>query len=144
MDKTMELENVLDRLGWYVYMLVDSSNLDVLYVGKGKGNVALLHSQGIFPEDDLKDANGASIFGSGIGNHAYNMDMIKAILKDGRKVEPYFIRYELDEPTADQVAEICSDIFFWLNEDLFYQNNFGWGRGVKSIEKIICQYSPLD
>ena len=50
--------SVTDKLGWYVYRLVDPRNGETFYVGKGQGNRIFWHSQGVLrptPDEDASD-----------------------------------------------------------------------------------------
>ena len=44
--------NVLDKLGWYVYRLVDPRNGQTFYVGKGQGNRIFDHVKGLVEIDE--------------------------------------------------------------------------------------------
>ena len=49
---------VADKLGWYVYRLVDPRNGETFYVGKGQGDRIFAHSQGVLlptPDEDASD-----------------------------------------------------------------------------------------
>ncbi len=49
---------VADKVGWYVYRLVDPRNGETFYVGKGQGNRIFAHSQGalsVTPDEDASD-----------------------------------------------------------------------------------------
>ena len=49
---------VSDKLGWYVYRLVDPRNGETFYVGKGEGSRIFAQSQGILsdtPDEDASD-----------------------------------------------------------------------------------------
>ncbi|CDF99459.1 Putative uncharacterized protein [Avibacterium paragallinarum JF4211] len=37
---------VIEKIGYYIYCLVDPRNQNIFYVGKGKGNRVFQHSKG--------------------------------------------------------------------------------------------------
>ena len=45
---------ITDKLGWYVYRLVDPRNGETFYVGKGQGNRIFWHSQGVLQRHQMK------------------------------------------------------------------------------------------
>jgi hypothetical protein len=47
---------VVDRLKWYVYRLIDPRNGETFYVGKGKGNRIFEHAKGVLSQGEDEDA----------------------------------------------------------------------------------------
>lgn len=48
-------EEVSNRLGNYVYRLIDPRNEETFYVGKGKGNRVFNHAEGALLKEDTVD-----------------------------------------------------------------------------------------
>ena len=72
-------EEVQNKLGHYVYRLIDPRNGETFYIGKGKGNRLFAHAQGDTEEDSLSE----------------KMDRIRAILLAGFEVAHVVHRHGL-------------------------------------------------
>ena len=55
---------VIERLKWYVYRLVDPRSGETFYVGKGKGNRVFQHAKGALSASDNEDATDLKSRGS--------------------------------------------------------------------------------
>ena len=95
---------VAERIGWYVYALVDPRDQSVFYVGKGTGNRVFAHAAAAA---DLAEEATAKL------------DRIRAIHEAGRDVECFIIRHGIDsERQAYEIEAAVIDTFRLLAPDL--------------------------
>lgn len=124
---------VTDKLGWYVYRLVDPRNGETFYVGKGQGNRIFTHSQGALqPTSD----EGASDLKS---------QRIKEILTIGLEVGHVVHRHGIGSSNmAYQVEAALIDAYPGLTNQVGGHGSDDYG--VQHIEEIIRAYGaePFD
>lgn len=89
---------VIARLGFYVYRLVDPRSGRTFYVGKGTGNRVFAHAAGSLPNE-------------AIGMLPPKIHLIAEIRNDGLEVEHHIHRHGLDEPTAFHVEAALIDAY---------------------------------
>ena len=116
-------ETVHQALGFYVYRLVDPRNGETFYIGKGKGNRVLDHTQNALngkPDTSIKSSR------------------IIDILNDGS--EPLYIihRHGLSEEVAYEVEGALIDAYPGLTNDQEGHNNSE--RGVMSLTQVMSLY----
>ena len=83
----------VEALGWYVYLLVDSLNGEVFYVGKGRGNRAFAHQEGAIDSADHPELQGAKY------------RRILQIMDAGGTVEIRVLRHAIDTEKQAYVIE---------------------------------------
>lgn len=90
----MFTEMTIEKLKYYVYMLVDPRNNKPFYIGKGKGNRVFQHEIGALkaPDENLKNTT------------------ISEILKNNNSVISYIIKDGLTESEALLVEQVLIDI----------------------------------
>lgn len=88
---------ISERLGFYVYRLIDPRNGNTFYVGKGKGNRVFDHCAGelAFEGDDLNE----------------KLQLIREIRMAGFEVAHVIHRHGLDERTALEVEGALIDAY---------------------------------
>ena len=92
---------VIERIGWYVYALVDPQDGSVFYVGKGTGNRVFAHA-----------AAAAEVAGEATAK----LDRIRAILSSGQDVECFIIRHGIEsERLAYEIEAAVIDTFRLLS-----------------------------
>jgi hypothetical protein len=89
--------NVVEKLKWYVYRLIDPRNGETFYVGKGRGNRVFSH---IRAEQDLE--------GDDLDN---KIKRIREIRVAGFEVAHVIHRHGLDEKTAFEVEAALIDAY---------------------------------
>ena len=87
-------EVTMEKIGYYVYCLVDPRTNEIFYIGKGKDNRVYTH---VREAKDKKD------------DHSNKLDLIREIQAAGMEVEHYIIRYGLEESVALEVEAALID-----------------------------------
>src|ERR1039458_5266860 len=120
-------ELVTQKLGHYVYRLIDPRSGTTLYVGRGQGNRVFSHAAG--QEKTTKPEE----------NEALKLKTIRAIINAGFKVEHVIHRHGMDEDTAKEVEAALIDAYPGLTN---LQGGYETGRGVRHADEIINRYEP--
>jgi uncharacterized protein len=116
-----------DKIGWYVYRLIDPRNGQTFYVGKGCGDRVFKHVQGAFKEDDSSD----------------DMDLKIATILDikraGLSVIHVIHRYGLE------TAEVAYEVEAALIDAYYGLTNISGGhgsteRGCRHVDQIVSAY----
>src|SRR6056297_87345 len=89
---------VIDKIGYYVYRLIDPRNGETFYVGKGKGNRVFQHMKGAI---DLKGTDSIS----------EKLNTIYEILNAGLDVIHVIHRHGMDEKIAFEVEAAVIDSY---------------------------------
>jgi hypothetical protein len=116
-------DNVLDKLGYYVYRLIDPRNGETFYVGRGKSNRVFAHIRGDLEQDKLSE------------KHA----RIREIQFAGLDVVHVIHRHGMDETTASVVEAALIDAYPGLTNQISGSGSSGFG--VMHAKEIINQYS---
>lgn len=134
MDKVVELNlsiSVMEKLGYYVYLLVNPFTNKVFYVGKGVNDRIIQHVKG-----SLSEKNNGNIMSNKISE-------IKDINSKGKQVIHYILRHGLDETTAFHLEAGLID-YFNKFEDLKITNIMGghhsFEKGIMKLEDIKAKY----
>jgi hypothetical protein len=116
--------HVSEKLGFYVYRLLDPRNGETFYIGKGKGNRVFQHVKGLVGED-------SSLLSE-------KLRRIHEIHRDGFEVGHLIHRHGLDEKTAYEVEASLIDAFPEVTNDAGGQ----WSdeRGVTHAAQLIERY----
>jgi hypothetical protein len=124
---------VAQRLGWYVYRLIDPRNGDTFYVGKGKGNRIFEHAKGALSAD--KDEDAADL----------KLQRIKDISAAGLEVAHVIHRHNIEnEDIAFQIEAALIDAYPGLTNKV---SGHGAGDyGCRHVEQIVTEYAakPFD
>lgn len=134
-------EEVINKLGFYVYALIDprEESYGVFYIGKGQGNRVFDHANGIRSQQKEEE---------GTEEDSEKIAIIKDILKSGKKVKYYILRDGLDEPTAFTVESTLIDLLTYdsfKGHTLGHLSNIQNGHhqninGIKTVEQVIEHY----
>jgi hypothetical protein len=118
---------VAEKLGYYVYRLIDPRNGETFYVGKGQGDRVFQHAKGALKFAAHEDAL------------TTKMQRIKEILSAGLEVGHVIHRHGIkDEETAFQIEAAVTDAYPGLtNEVRAHDTDFG----VAHVEEIIARYA---
>ena len=128
MQPKMFPSEVIDRLIWYVYRLVDPRNGETFYVGKGKGNRIFQHAKGAITASGDEDA----------GSLKYKR--INQILAAGLEVGHVIHRHGIDtEKVAYQIEAALIDAYPGLANQVGGHSSGDYG--VRHVIEIINEYS---
>jgi len=118
---------VIDRLKWYVYRLVDPRNGETFYVGKGKGNRVFQHAKGALSATNGEDAADLK------------SQRIKDIGGAGLEVVHVIHRHGIEsEDLAFQIEGAVMDCYPGLTNQV---GGHGSGDyGVRHASEIIAEY----
>lgn len=125
---------VIERLGYYVYVLIDPRDGKIFYVGKGRGNRVFDHVNEAESSDKEND----------------KLDIIRDIKASGNEVKYYIIRHGLTEDEAYLVESVLIDLLTFKDFSTVAKiANIQAGRdqasyGIKTVEEVEELYShPL-
>lgn len=123
--QTQFSEFVAQKLGCYVYRLIDPRTGMTFYVGRGQGNRVFSHAAGKEKATDSED------------NEALKLKTIWAIRNAGFDVQHVIHRHGMDEKTAKDVEAALIDAYPGLTN---IQGGFDGSRGVMHADEIIRLY----
>jgi len=114
---------VIEKLQYYVYRLIDSRNGETFYIGKGKGNRVFAHARGDIESDSLSE----------------KMTRIRAIHIAGFNVAHVVHRHGLSEKSAFEVEAALIDAYPGISNTIggYGSNDFG----AMHSSEIIKRYS---
>jgi len=122
-------EKVSERIGYYVYRLIDPRNGTTFYVGRGRGNRVFEHAAGAYvSEDDAVQGN---------ENDPLKLKTIWAIRKAGLDVVHLIHRHGMDGSSAAEVESALIDAYPGLTNLVKGQDA---DRGVMHAQQIIAEY----
>jgi hypothetical protein len=120
-----------EKIGFYVYVLINPIDNKIFYIGKGQGNRVFAHQNSAIKKLN-SDEN--------IDNLKINT--IKNIIKQNKQVISYIIRYNLDEAYAIELEATLIDIFSFAPFNLLQLTNIV--SGYKSAEVGISSTTDID
>jgi len=113
---------VAEKLGYYVYRLIDPRNGETFYIGKGKGNRVFAHSRGDIESDSLSE----------------KMTKIRSIRIAGFDVAHVIHRHGLSEKSALEVEAALIDAYPGITNIMDGHGNSDFGAMHSS--EIIKRY----
>jgi len=120
---------VTEKLGYYVYVLIDPRDGRIFYVGKGTGNRIFSHSNAALthrvPEDKL--------------------ERIRSIRRKGLSVQHLVLRHGLTEKEAFEIESSVIDLVNRLHELPLTNKVSGHeanDRGLMTAEELVARYRP--
>lgn len=117
-------QSVVERIGFYVYVLHDPRDHSVFYIGKGTGNRVFAHVGEALDRPTSSD----------------KLDRIRAIHDAGERVDYEIVRHGMDE---DQALAVESALIDWIGISDLTNAVAGHGadrRGRMTIAEIIATY----
>ncbi len=114
---------IIPKLGYYVYRLIDPRNGETFYVGKGKGNRVFSHASGEAGCDFLSE----------------KMSRIREIKLSGFDVAHVVHRHGMGESTAFEVEAALIDAYSGLTNIMDGHGNSD--SGVMHVNEIIKRYT---
>jgi hypothetical protein len=116
--------SVIERLGYYVYLLSDPETNSVFYVGKGIGNRIFAH---------LNQAIASPL-------ESDRLDRIRLIQSKGLQVEHTIIRHGLSEKEAFEIEASLIDFIGLKGLTNIVGGHDSVYRGRMSIREVVIQY----
>lgn len=113
---------VAEKLGYYVYRLIDPRNGETFYIGKGKGNRVFAHARGDIESDSLSE----------------KMTKIRSIRIAGFDVAHIIHRHGLSENSALEVEAALIDAYPGVTNIMDGHGNSDFG--VMHSSEIIKRY----
>jgi len=137
MDKFSQMTK--EKLGFYVYILIDPRDGKVFYVGKGKDDRVFAHIKCSLSETQDSE----------------KLDIIRSITSEGFSVRHYIVRHNLTEREALTVESVFLDFltyhdFEFVAKIAAVQAGYRqWSEGIKTVEELEILYncaelSPAD
>lgn len=118
-------KSIIEKLGYYVYILIDPKTNKVFYVGKGKGNRIFAH------------INGA--ISSPLASH--KLEKIRSIQSKGLKVKHKIVRHGLTDEEAFEVEASLIDFIGIRELTNLVHGHHSDNRGLMDIAEVIAQYN---
>ncbi|WP_025209085.1 LEM-3-like GIY-YIG domain-containing protein [Hippea sp. KM1] len=130
-------ERTIEKIGYYVYVLVDPRSDKIFYIGKGKGNRIFAHVNGALENETESD----------------KIALIKEIINEGMEVQHYIVRHGIE--TEEIAFEIEATLIDLLTCEKFKHlsqitniiaGHKSWERGIKTVDELEALYSaePLN
>ncbi|HJJ91169.1 MAG TPA: GIY-YIG nuclease family protein, partial [Methanocorpusculum sp.] len=116
-------QKVIEKLGYYVYALIDPRDDKIFYIGKGNGDRVFQHCLAAINGDDATP----------------KFDTIREIHNSGLKVRHYILRHRLSEEVALQMESLLIDFLTYteFNTEHVLTNIQGgyhqWDEGIKTV-----------
>ncbi|USK71258.1 LEM-3-like GIY-YIG domain-containing protein [Peribacillus asahii] len=113
--------NVIERIGYYVYFLEDPRDKTVFYVGKGKGNRVFSHASGRLVKYEESD----------------KIQVINEIIESGNQVQYFILRHGLNEEQAYEIEAALID-FISIKGKLtnIHSGHHSSDRGLMNVDQI--------
>lgn len=123
---------VCEKIGFYVYCLVDPRDENIFYVGKGVGNRVFQHAEGAI-NDTAQDST--------------KIQLIKEIIQQGLKPSYYILRHQLTETEAFEYESLAIDLLSLVKSQQQPLTNIQGGtysskKGLMPLEEILRKYDP--
>lgn len=118
-------QSTIEKLGYYVYLLIDPRNGKIFYVGKGKGNRINQHLSGVLNDET---------------NETEKIKKIREIQNFGLDVEHIVLRHELIEKEAFEVESAVIDVLGKDNLTNLVKGHNSEDKGLMKLEDIKIKY----
>lgn len=121
---------VSEKLGYYVYRLIDPRSGDTFYVGKGRGNRVFAHAEGAIDGDELGE----------------KMLRIRDIRLAGLEVHHVIHRHGMDEATAFTVEAALIDAYPGLTNvvDGSHSGDLGSAHAKEIVTRYQAEEADFD
>ena len=116
--------SVIEKLGYYVYLLLEPENGQVFYVGKGAGNRIFDHIKAALKDETPSD----------------KPDKIRAIRASGREVNHIVHRHGLTEKEAFEVEAALIDFIGLSGLTNQVQGYNSDDRGRMTVAEVVAKY----
>lgn len=120
---------VAEKIGHYVYCLIDPRNQEVFYIGKGKGDRVFQHLRDALQTPQVTD----------------KLEQLRKIKAAGEDPLHYILRHDLDAKQALEMeaalidfARLCEGFEFKLKN--LVKGHHSFDKGLKTAEDIVHYY----
>ncbi len=124
--------SVQERIGFYVYALVDPRDSEIFYVGKGIGDRLFSHVN-----DELDRADSSDFISNKI-------DRIRDIRNQGFEVDHFVVRHGLSEKGAFEVEAALIDFVGLTGLTNLVRGYDSDDRGRMSVNEMIAKYEAIE
>jgi uncharacterized protein len=124
MDNFKLSQSTIEKLGYYVYLLVDPKNEKIFYVGKGKGNRINQHLFGEYHENSSREKD----------------LIIKKIQKSGKQVKQIILRHGLTESESLEVESSIIDLLGKENLTNIVKGHNSEDHGKMNLKDLKIKY----
>jgi hypothetical protein len=125
MNKYKLSQSTIEKLGYYVYLLIDPRNNKVFYVGKGKGNRINQHLLGALDEKTFETEK---------------IKTIRQIQNAGLTVKHFVLRHELTEKESFEVECAIIDVLGKGNLTNLVNGHDSKDKGMMNLEDLKIKY----
>ena len=129
MNKYNLSQSTIEKLGYYVYLLIDPRNDKVFYVGKGKGNRINQHLLGALDDET---------------HETEKIKKIREIQNSGLEVKHVVLRHELTSEEAFEVESAVIDVLGKDNLTNLVKGHNSEDKGLMNLEDIKIKYEAGD
>lgn len=126
MDKYNLSQSAIEKLGYYVYLLIDPRDDKVFYVGKGKGNRINQHLLGALDDNKTHETE--------------KIKKIREIQNSGMEVKHVVLRHELTEKEAFEVESAVIDVLGKDKLTNLVKGHNSEDKGLMKLEDIKIKY----
>lgn len=120
-------QKTIEKLGYYVYALIDPRNEKPFYIGKGLGNRVFNHLHCALDQETISDK--------------YNV--IRTIIQNNCEVGHIIIRHGLNENQAFEIESTLIDLLNYLSFDITNEvaGHNTYESGVMTTDEVIRLYN---
>jgi len=129
MSMNLLSQSTIEKVGYYVYLLIDPRTDKVFYVGKGCGNRINHHLLGAL-EEKTKETG--------------KIKRIREIQKEELEVEHTILRHGLTEKEAFEVESAVIDLLGLENLTNLMHGHHSLDRGKMTLKNIKTEYEAVD
>lgn len=131
MSELEEFDNkTIEKLGFYVYGLIDPDTKGMFYIGKGSGNRVFMHVRDAIEGDES----------------SLKLDKIRDILSQSKQVEHVILRSGLKENEAFKIESTLIDFVNYFNNGTLnaVSGQHSDDQGIMTTDEIIRKYNAID
>ena len=126
-----EFDNkTIEKLGFYVYGLIDPDTNIIFYIGKGTGNRVFMHVKDAIEGDES----------------SLKLNKIRDILSQNKKVNHIILRSGLKENEAFKIESTLIDFVNYFNNGTLnaVSGQHSDDQGIMSTDELIRKYNAID
>lgn len=116
---------VCEKIGYYVYVLINPITNTIFYVGKGVANRVFEHEIHAMSTTDKGD----------------KLDIIREIHRNGQTVVHKILRHGLTQEQAFEIESACIDLLGLDNLTNVVSGHYSYERGLMSVDEVEQLYA---